>query len=107
VKKRAGPAKPALKKAKPAPKKQLRKKEPRKESSTKKSSKLQTAGKIMHDDVAPLLVAAGLRLQLLRMDHPQATDQVDQVLGILDEAVEKIRSLSQELSPSPFARSLK
>ncbi len=31
---------------------------------------LRRAGQTLHDEVAPLLAAAGLQLQLLRMDHP-------------------------------------
>ena len=63
---------------------------------------IKSAGKALHDDVAPLLAGAGLQLQLLRMDHPEATAQVDQVLAMLDDAMEKIRKLSQQLAPSPF-----
>jgi signal transduction histidine kinase len=59
------------------------------------------AGKMLHDEVAPLLVAAGLRLQLLRMDHPQAADQVSYVLATIDHAMERVRTLSQQLNPSP------
>jgi signal transduction histidine kinase len=61
--------------------------------------KLRRAGKTLHDDVGPLLAAAGLRLQLLRMDHPQASEQVNELLVTLDDAMERIRALSRELSP--------
>ena len=63
---------------------------------------IKRAGKSLHDDVAPLLAAAGLKLQLLRMDFPETTEQVSEVLTALDEAMEHIRRLSQQLSPSPF-----
>ena len=62
--------------------------------------KLRRAGKTLHDDVGPLLAAAGLRLQLVKMDHPQAAAQVDEVLATLDDAMERIRALSQELNPT-------
>jgi signal transduction histidine kinase len=63
---------------------------------------LRDAGKILHDDVAPLLVGAGLQLQLLRMDHPETAAQVNEILSTLDDAMERVRQLSQQLAPSPF-----
>lgn len=64
---------------------------------------LRQAGCVLHDQAAALLSAAGLRLQLLRMDFPQAAGAVDNVLVALDEAVERVRGLSQQLNPSPAA----
>ena len=58
------------------------------------------AGRVLHDDVGPLLSASGLRLQLLKMDFPDASARVDEVLAILDDAMERVRALSQELAPS-------
>lgn len=63
---------------------------------------LQRAGKTLHDEVAPLLVGAGLQLQLLRMDYPETAAQVNNVLATLDDAMERVRELSQRLAPSPF-----
>jgi signal transduction histidine kinase len=63
---------------------------------------LRRVGKTLHDDVAPLLVGAGLQLQLLRMDHPETAVQVTEILATLDDAMERVRRLSQELAPSPF-----
>src|SRR5947209_8263254 len=60
---------------------------------------LKRAGSILHDDVGPLLSAAGLHLQLLCLDFPRTQERIDQVFGILDEAMEKVRALSQELAP--------
>jgi signal transduction histidine kinase len=68
--------------------------------STKDS--LRQAGQCLHDDVAPLLVAVGLQLQLLRMDHPSAGPQVNEVLATLEDAMDRVRKLSQQLAPSPF-----
>lgn len=59
-------------------------------------------GEMLHNDVAPLLTAAGLQLQLLRMDHPGAASQVNEVLAILEDAMDRVRKLSQQLAPSPF-----
>src|ERR1700685_2720076 len=64
---------------------------------------LRNAGCVLHDQAGALLSGAGLRLQLLRMDFPQAADSVDQVLIALDEAMERVRVLSQSLNPSPAA----
>jgi signal transduction histidine kinase len=61
----------------------------------------QRAGRMLHDEVGPLLAASGLRLQLLKMDFPDASAHVDEVLAILDDAMERVRALSQELAPSP------
>jgi signal transduction histidine kinase len=63
---------------------------------------LYEAGKTLHDDVAPLLMGAGLQLQLLRMDHPETARQVNEILATLEDAMERVRKLSQELAPSPF-----
>jgi signal transduction histidine kinase len=62
------------------------------------------AGRALHDNVAPILAAAGLRLQLLRMDHPQAAEEVDQTLLVLDDALELVRALGQAMNPSPAER---
>jgi signal transduction histidine kinase len=64
---------------------------------------LRNAGRALHDQAGSLLSAAGLRLQLLRMDHPQTQEAVDQVLASLDEAMDQVRTLSQALNPSPAA----
>jgi len=61
------------------------------------------AGKSLHDDVGPLLAAVGLRLQLLRMDQPATEERIDYALDLLDTAMERVRALSQMLSPSPLA----
>jgi signal transduction histidine kinase len=60
-------------------------------------SKLERAGKILHDDVGPLLSAAGLRLQLIKMDFPDAAEHVRQVTEVLDQAIDRVREVSQEL----------
>jgi len=65
--------------------------------------KLEYAGKVLHDDIGPLLSGAGLRLQLLRMDFPDTADRVREVTETLDQAIDRVRALSQELRPSPLA----
>lgn len=61
--------------------------------------KLERAGKILHDEIGPLLSAAGLRLQLIKMDFPQTEARVREVTEALDEAIDRVRALSQELRP--------
>jgi signal transduction histidine kinase len=66
-------------------------------------SRLRASGRALHDQVGPLLSAAGIRLDLLRGDHPQAAGAVHQTLLALEEAMERVRALSRELNPPPAA----
>ena len=59
--------------------------------------KLERAGRILHDDVGPLLSAAGLRLQLIKMDFPETAALVREVTEVLDDAIDRVRAVSQEL----------
>lgn len=65
------------------------------------AAKLKRAGKLLHDDVAPLLSAAGLKLHLLSMDFPDATPMAVEATAILEEAMDRVRDLSRELCPPP------
>jgi signal transduction histidine kinase len=65
--------------------------------------KLEHAGKVLHDQIGPLLSAAGLRLQLLRMDFPDTAERVREVTETLDAAIDEVRALAMELRPSPFS----
>lgn len=71
-------------------------------SAVELRDRIERAGKTLHDDVAPLLVGAGLQLQILRMDHPETAQQVSEILVALEDAMDRIRKLSQQLAPSPF-----
>src|SRR5689334_10706464 len=62
------------------------------------------AGQVLHDQVGSSLSAAGVQLQLLRMDWPAAKTQIDETLRILEEALDHVRILSRDLSPSPAYR---
>jgi signal transduction histidine kinase len=66
-------------------------------------SKLRAAGRALHDQVGPLLSAAGIRLALLRSDHPEAASSVELALSALEEAMECVRRLSREFNPPPGA----
>lgn len=67
-------------------------------------SALVRAGRTLHDQVGSPLTAAGVQLQLLRMDLPDAKIQIDETLRILEEALGRVRKLSHELCPSPAYR---
>lgn len=69
-----------------------------------KQDELLRAGKILHDDVAPLLAAAGIQIQLLVMDHPELAPEAKKVLDTLEDAMDRVRKLSQELAPSTVGR---
>ncbi len=62
------------------------------------------SGRALHDDVGPFLSAAGLHLHILRLDHPGMEGEIDEISGFLDQAFERIRTVSQELAPSPVLR---
>jgi two-component system, NarL family, sensor kinase len=64
-------------------------------------SKLRAAGRELHDQVGPLLSAAGIRMELLRSDHPEAASALQPALLALEEAMERVRGLSRELNPPP------
>ncbi len=66
-------------------------------------SKLRASGRTLHDQVGPLLSAAGIRLALLRTDHPGAAGEIEPVQFALEEAMERVRTLSRELNPPPAA----
>ncbi len=67
------------------------------------NSKLRAAGRALHDRVGPLLTAAGIGLNLLQGDYPQASPSVAEVTQTLDQAMECVRALSRELNPSSAA----
>jgi signal transduction histidine kinase len=58
---------------------------------------LDRAGKLLHDEIGPLLSAAGLKLQLIAMDFPDSAPLVRDVTATLDLAIDRVRALSREL----------
>lgn len=56
-------------------------------------------GRLLHDEAGPLLSAAGFKLGLRRPDA-----DLNEVIELLDKAMEHIRQVSQQLNPSPAAR---
>ncbi|MDP9112761.1 MAG: histidine kinase [Acidobacteriota bacterium] len=68
-------------------------------------AELRRAASVLHDDVGSLLAVAGLRLQLLCMDCPDASEHAAQVTEAIGGAMEHVRQLSRALEPSPVRRS--
>ncbi len=62
------------------------------------------AGRTLHDLIGSSLSAAGLQLQLLRMDNPGIQIKVDETIRTLDEALDRVRTLSREVGSSPAHR---
>jgi signal transduction histidine kinase len=65
---------------------------------------LQRAGRSLHDQAGPLLSAAGIHLQLLAMDIPAARGRAQEIARILEQALDNVRTVSQELAASPVYR---
>jgi hypothetical protein len=82
--------------------------DPKNDSSKRgDAAKLKRAGKLLHDEIAPLLSAAGLKLHLLSMDFPDATPMAVEATVILEKAMDRVRELSRELCPPPdYSRSI-
>jgi hypothetical protein len=81
---------------------------PRKRGTVQQNdaARLQHAGKLLHDEIGPLLSGAGLKLQLLSMDFPDAAPTVREVTEVLDKAMDSVRELSRDLHPPPdYSRS--
>ena len=62
------------------------------------AEKCQQAAKLLHDEIGPLLSAAGLKLQLVRMDYPESAALVKDVTEALDQAIDRVRELSRNLT---------
>jgi len=67
-------------------------------------TELRRAAGVLHDDVGSLLAVAGLRLQLLCMDFPEASERAAEASEAIGAAMEHIRKLSRALEPSPVRR---
>jgi signal transduction histidine kinase len=67
-------------------------------------SELRRAAQVLHDEAGSALAVAGLHLQLLRMDHPEADEKSQSIAQALEAAMECVRVLSRELEPSPVRR---
>jgi len=65
---------------------------------------LARVSRLLHDDVSQVLSAAGLQLDALRMDFRETAPGVDQraaeIQDMLEQAIDHLREISNELSPS-------
>ncbi len=65
---------------------------------------LARVARLLHDDVSQVLSAAGLQLDALRMDFRATAPGVDQraaeIQNLLEQAIERLRAISNELNPS-------
>lgn len=63
---------------------------------------------LLHDDVAQMLSAAGLQLDILRMDleahTPEIAARTAEIQDMLEDVVEKVRLISQRLGPVNIER---
>jgi two-component system NarL family sensor kinase len=63
---------------------------------------------VLHDEIAPVLSAAGLQLDILRMDLidrvPEIDGRASEIQKLLDVVFKKIRELSNRLSPGLVER---
>ncbi len=64
--------------------------------------------RILHDDVNQVLSAAGLHLDLIRMEHgtqvPELTAKTAEVQNLLGQVIEQLRELSYEINPAVVER---
>lgn len=67
-------------------------------------AELRRVASVLHDDVGSLLAVAGLRLQLLTMDLPQASARAAEVAAAIEGVMEHVRKLNREVEPSPVRR---
>jgi signal transduction histidine kinase len=65
---------------------------------------MRRASRVLHDEIGSLLAVAGLRLQLLQMDYPEASEGTAELASALEGAMRHTRTLSKELDPSPVSR---
>jgi signal transduction histidine kinase len=65
---------------------------------------MRRASRVLHDEVGSLLAVAGLRLQLLQMDYPEAMERAAELGTAIEGAMKHVRLLTKELAPSPVAR---
>ncbi len=64
--------------------------------------------RLLHDEVGQVLSAVGLQLDVMRLDFetnlPEIAPRTREIQQMLDEAVQRVRSLSYELNPSVVER---
>ncbi len=61
-------------------------------------------GRALHDEIGPTLSAIGFQLDALRFDVPALAPRTTELQRFLEDAMQRVRALSQELSSSPVER---
>jgi signal transduction histidine kinase len=65
---------------------------------------LARVSRLLHDDVSQVLSAAGLQLDALRMDFgetaPDVRERVVEIQDMLEQAIDRLRDISNELNPA-------
>ena len=65
---------------------------------------LSRIARVLHDDVGQTMSAAGLQLDVLRMDlearMPEVAPRTSEIQQLLEHAIDKVRGLSNELNPA-------
>jgi signal transduction histidine kinase len=65
---------------------------------------LARVSRLLHDDVSQVLSAAGLQLDALRLDFgktaPGVNQRVVEIQNMLEQAIQRLRDISNELNPS-------
>src|SRR4030095_4560974 len=71
-------------------------------------SECSKVARLLHDEVAQILTAAGLQLDILRMDLadrvPEIGARTAEIQGLLDQVVKGVRDLSYQLNPDIVER---
>lgn len=60
--------------------------------------------KAIHDELGQALTAAGLELELLKLDHPEVSDAVSEAQRKLETAFDHARKLNDEVQPDPASK---
>ncbi len=58
----------------------------------------------LHDDLGPLLAAIKFRVALLSPSNSEEQDEIKQWVGYLDDAIQRLRRISNNLSPTALER---
>jgi signal transduction histidine kinase len=74
------------------------------ELCVRERGEMRRASRMLHDEIGSLLAVAGLRLQLLQLDFPEAAAHTAELAAALEGAMRHVRALTKEIDPSPVSR---
>jgi signal transduction histidine kinase len=73
-----------------------------------REAEMARVARVLHDDLGPILSAAGLQLDALRMDFREQASEVAartaEIQKLLERAIDRVRELSYELNPATVDR---